>query len=241
MSMLLQIQFLYRLNLYITIFVSFNMSCIFVNLLSRYEDKFKNIVFIFVTILSLVQIGTAYRAINFNYSLQTKIIEKDIIPKIKNYQNWDYTAKKNFSPCEKYQYQNYLKHKNDPVKSRLFYCKVHSKEIYRNYSSNIYLNDVILRTKPNRYLNNYNLNIKSDLSGDLILPLTVTKGIEIKLNGELVKPIVSKYGTLLIKINKGHKVVNITYKWTLLARTSQFISLISFVLLMFYIFKNKTK
>lgn len=74
---------------------------------------------------------------------------------------------------------------------------------------------------------------------NIIMPLYFYKGQVVEVNGEKVKSTLSEYGTTQFSTDKGDVHIEIFYEYTLLARLSQIISVVSFIIFTWYIIKKE--
>lgn len=79
----------------------------------------------------------------------------------------------------------------------------------------------------------YEINyVNTVKNSHLIIPISVYKGLQIKLNQKNINPVVSKYGTLDILLENTGKInIKLTYHWTIVAKISQIISLMVFIII----------
>lgn len=82
---------------------------------------------------------------------------------------------------------------------------------------------------------NYNNENKN---ANVVTPLYFYKGQIVEINGKKVKSSLSKYGTTQFNANEGNIEVKIYYEYTLLARISQIISFVIFLLFIWHLNKR---
>lgn len=146
-----------------------------------------------------------------------------------------------------------IKINNENELSQKVYTKSHydyiNQQQYKKFNyklienKKVYLNSKIIR--PNIFYTQNQMIIKFNTTPNndqLILPITLYKGLIATDNNKNVELKVSKFGSVSIKLIKSrfHTVI-INCKWTLIAQISQLTMIFTYLFIVIYIWKNQKK
>lgn len=213
----------------ITSIINIIVNYLFVKLLvCEFLSKNKIINFSLITVLIVVYIL-------FSWQLGLKSYERAKISAQKNHRNIEIMFTKPDLSLSINKNKNYYINGD--------YTNVGYKSQKSNLKNFYTINDKIIKNNLQISDNEVNLLVKFQdaTSNNLITPISLYKNIKVYVNNKLVSVKLSKYKTVQVPIikNKTNKI-KITYKWTLLARISQIISLITWIVIFIYIYwKNK--
>ncbi len=204
------IQFIFRLNSYITLFIAYPFAVALANSLKNQKLMSTTVISLLVLIISGSSVVRMYKEQDTPINVK-HYTNKDVVNVGYSFMHYDYTnikTKENF----------------DLLRDRPYFKS----------RKRVSIKEEIDENKISFVVNNNSIN-----TCDMITPILRFKGQVCYINGKKANTQNSKYGTVKINVPAGISKITVTYNYSLVDRLTQLLSILSCCLLLYRIISDK--